>query len=437
MEWTPTPSIVPWAPTRNGVPNMRLASTAASNPFRPIQLDSRQTIYSRNGISMPTKIEAGSNLLMGLDPARHDNLETEITIQSEEYNRLASAFSKAMALVVQAPVAANPAGGNNPLEPKIKKELAPDTLTKDTNPIEFRRFLRDFRVYYKESYMERASIEGQRHYLLRCMDAELSERLISITTLQSPIFDDAGNNNKSCVAILEEEFGRRFPITNRRKDFFMQSQGGGSFTAYIDKLRRMASEADLGNTSVEDLIVVMSIVGCRDDLLRGDLQKLATPTLLEICEIGEAHERKIFAEQGHSVKVSLAGQSSRTPAPPSSQQRPANKPDSKPQRKPPTADQAARRRDIERLMQGKCYRCGESHKTESCSHTFKSLKCSKCERQGHISKACYSEMLKKQSTPIATQVVHTTLQASQAINASGSQFNNLDEPPKPIPPMWL
>ena len=85
-------------------------------------------------------------------------------------------------------------------EPKIKKELCPDTLTKENNPIEFRNFQRDFIVYYKESYMERASPEGQKHYLLKCLDVELGERMLAITDAQTPIFDFPGNPTKSCFA---------------------------------------------------------------------------------------------------------------------------------------------------------------------------------------------------------------------------------------------
>ena len=38
------------------------------------------------------------------------------------------------------------------------KELCPDILTKDTNPIEFRKFQQDFVIYYKESHMENGKI---------------------------------------------------------------------------------------------------------------------------------------------------------------------------------------------------------------------------------------------------------------------------------------
>ena len=55
-------------------------------------------------------------------------------------------------------------------------------------------------------------------------------------------------------------------------------------------------EADLSNTTAEDLIVVMGIVGCKDDELREDLQKLEAPKLADIIKLGEAFERKTFAD---------------------------------------------------------------------------------------------------------------------------------------------
>ena len=36
-------------------------------------------------------------------------------------------------------------------------------------------------VYYKESHIERTSPEVQRHYLLKCLNAELGEHMLAIT----------------------------------------------------------------------------------------------------------------------------------------------------------------------------------------------------------------------------------------------------------------
>ena len=183
----------------------------------------------------------------------------------------------------QAAAAANPQAEK---EPKIKKALCPDTLTKDNTPIEFRKFQRDFLVYYKESYMDKASPEGQKHYLLKCIDTELGERLLGLTDATMPIFDIPNNPTKLVMTHLIEEFNRRITVTNRQKYFFLQSQGPQQFTAYIDKLRNIAWEADLANATAKDLIVVMAIVGCKDMEIRGDLQKLEPPKLQDFIKIG-------------------------------------------------------------------------------------------------------------------------------------------------------
>ena len=78
----------------------------------------------------------------------------------------------------------------------------------------------------------------------------------------------------------------------------------------------MAVEADLANANAEDLIVVMGIIGCKDDDLRGDLQKLEAHKLEDIIKLGEAFERKTLAEKGFTVKVKAVQTASNTGAQP-------------------------------------------------------------------------------------------------------------------------
>lgn len=47
----------------------------------------------------------------------------------------------------------------------------------------------------------------------------------------------------------------------------------------------------------------MGIVGCQEEELRGDPQKLEAPKLQDVIKIGEAYKRKAFAEKGFAVKV--------------------------------------------------------------------------------------------------------------------------------------
>ena len=237
--------------------------------------------------------------------------------------------------------------------------------------------------------MDKASPEGQKHYLLKCIEAELGESLLALTDATTPIFDVPNNPTKYVITHLIKELNRHFPVTNRQKDFFLQSQGPQQFTAYIDKLRNMAVEANLANATAEDLIVVMAIVGYREEELRGDLHKLDSPKLQDVFKIGKAYKRKTFAEKEFTLKVNAQQTTSGGGAWP---------------KQPKKQEDPTRSKEIERLMKGKCYRCGEGHLTDQCSQKGSSLKCTSCGRKGHIAKACYTDMLKK-SGAIKTNTV--------------------------------
>ena len=106
----------------------------------------------------------------------------------------------------------------------------------------------------------------------------------------------------------------------------------------------MAVEADLANATAEDLFVVMGIVGCQEEELRGDLQKLESQKLQDVIKIGEAYERKMFAEKGFTVKVNDQRTTSGGGAWP---------------KQPKKQEDPARSKESERIMKGKYYRCGE------------------------------------------------------------------------------
>ena len=50
--------------------------------------------------------------------------------------------------------------------------------------------------------MDKASPEGQKHYLLKCINAELGERLLALTNTTTPIFDVPNNPTKSVMTHL-------------------------------------------------------------------------------------------------------------------------------------------------------------------------------------------------------------------------------------------
>lgn len=90
---------------------------------------------------------------MELDPKVIDRIMVGEEEQSNEYEKILSLMGRILTdlskIKQNQPPPPNPQ--NTDKEPKIKKELCTDILTKDTTPIEFRKFKRDFIVYhYKE-----------------------------------------------------------------------------------------------------------------------------------------------------------------------------------------------------------------------------------------------------------------------------------------------
>ena len=71
-----------------------------------------------------------------------------------------------------------------------------------------------------------------------------TERMLALSDAETSIFNVRGTPRVSCMTILTEEFNRRFSVTNRQKDFFLQTQGTQQFTPYLSKLRNMAVEVD-------------------------------------------------------------------------------------------------------------------------------------------------------------------------------------------------
>lgn len=84
------------------------------------------------------------------------------------------------------------------------------------------------------------------------------------------------------------------PCDKQTKGHLPSGSWPQQFTAYLDKLRNMAVKADLANATAEELPVVMGIVGCQEEELRSDLQKLEAPKLQDVIKIGESYERKMF-----------------------------------------------------------------------------------------------------------------------------------------------
>ena len=93
-------------------------------------------------------IKAVTTILMELDPSQLDPTVVERSMagveeQFKEYSKLSSNLGRILTNLTEIQHNPQPQQLREPdKEPKIKKELCPDTLTKDNNPMEFRKFQR-------------------------------------------------------------------------------------------------------------------------------------------------------------------------------------------------------------------------------------------------------------------------------------------------------
>ena len=107
--------------------------------------------------------------------------------------------------------------------------LKPFTLTCENNPIEFRTWQRKFRVYYTTSSFDKRNLEEQQAYTTNCLDPKLEQRIQAKIETDTPVF---GKEN-SIMKALEDDLLIRFPMFNRRLEFFQCTQSKGqSFTDF-------------------------------------------------------------------------------------------------------------------------------------------------------------------------------------------------------------
>ena len=100
--------------------------------------------YERKG----RNIKVGTSILMGKVPTVVERIMVEVEEQAKEYQTLFNQMGKILQGLTKISKENPPptVQQQTDKEHKIKKELCPDTLTKDSTLIEFRKFQKDFLV---------------------------------------------------------------------------------------------------------------------------------------------------------------------------------------------------------------------------------------------------------------------------------------------------
>ena len=133
--------------------------------------------------------------------------------------------------------AAAPAQPQVNFRPKVVDALRPNKLTMDNTPAELRNWLSKFKAYYTTSGLDQYTIAEQQVFLFNNVSSDLETRIKENDgyAIDLRVFGDID----SLTAILIEEFNHKYPLFNRRLDFFRYQQASGqSFSDFMIKLRK-------------------------------------------------------------------------------------------------------------------------------------------------------------------------------------------------------
>jgi transposase InsO family protein len=344
---------------------------------------------------------------------RLDEISTEF---AEITNRGQQVLHDAVAALVPPPAAPAPAAQQAPVQaaaqagpprPRICDALRPDKLSMDHSPAELRSWEYRFNGYYTASRLDAYNVAEQHVFTFAVMDAALETRVreSEAYAVALPVFGDAD----SIMAIVRQEFARRYPLFNRRWEYFrLEQEKSQAFSDFMIKLRRLGDEADLHRLGVDDVYVFRYITAVRDSKLRDRFLRLVDPTLAQLRDAVHAYE----AGQ-HANEALLASSRAKTAA---VKNRPTQQPAAAAQPRPSTSSggdssaSAPKARKPSTAARdcghtswpppkqsfGRCWRCGnKEHAAGNCPKKASDCKCDFCKREGHLRTVCFDEMKKK------------------------------------------
>ena len=252
-------------------------------------------------------------------------------------------------------------GGARPRHVKVDDSLKPEKLTPEFTPAEFEALKRELNTYFEANRLtEQEVLQSERRSRLdHCLGTHFTRWLFREKDQNSAIFGAGG-----CLAALDEEFRRLYPMFARRKQFFsMTPDRGEDFKAFCMRLREVGDMCDLSNMREEDCYVIKYHTACND---KGLKQQLIANTGRNLRVLDTVIDGYFAAKAGdrmtsESGRVLKAG------------------------------NQRGRQQDRNRSKspgdrkQGPCFGCGiDNYIKRDCHH--KNTKCAVCNGVGHLPK---------------------------------------------------
>ena len=219
--------------------------------------------------SLRDKVDSTYASLISLEPAKRAEYENETATLDAIYD---PEVAKAIAFLGQLPADADPVpdGGGRALRTassavKPNMALKPECLSLDNLPPELILWIDRFLAFWRTSNLGLLDYTDQQSYLMAYFDNTLKATMKHKFNPNMPIF---GPN--SCMEELQAVFRARYPIFNRREQFFDSTFDGPirDLPSYLARLESLAEVAEIGDLSRDSLIAHKALSSIRDKELR-------------------------------------------------------------------------------------------------------------------------------------------------------------------------
>jgi hypothetical protein len=278
------------------------------------------------------------------------------------------------------PAPAAPAAGN-PQRPKPVDSLKPSfKLRPDSYPSEVGMWKKTFLAFANASGFDQYTPAERHIFLFSCVTVPLATRIQEHDNYRDNLPIDGDD---SLMSILADIFGVRFPLFNRRLEYFRLKQAPGQRCSdWYMKLHQRGDTAEIRSLTMEDIEIFRIFTGVTDQELRKRLFLIQDPTLAKLKAEIQRYEALTSAETALNNEKARARKSTAKPTPYRNQK--SGKPQPKGKKRPELPD----------ALKNVCPRCGSrNHSGRDCPVDSKKLYCKTCQINGHTDKVCFKKHL--------------------------------------------
>lgn len=281
------------------------------------------------------------------------------------------------------------------------------TISLSHRPLDLRQWARMLQAFFEANKLDQRTALEQTIYARLYVETELDSRIELRIDDQTVAY---GNQN-SILSFVQAEFNIKYPLFERRLEYFRYSQQPGqSASSFLTKKVLLSYEADLPTLQVEEMNSFLLLAGLRDESLLTKLLDLKKPSFTDLRDRISRYEATKASQQAcqeaHRAHAAQ-GSSQQNFSAPQTQQQPQQK-----------------RMVTPWSLNGLCRKCGsKKHATDQCGR--ENLVCKKCNKPGHTVVVCLQDYFK-------TRDGKAPPRARQVGSLSGEP-SNLQLPPQPQP----